>query len=346
MIGDTVTMARRALGLTETDLAARLGITQAALSRYERGAREPSAELVDLLSSQLDVTPGFLTSAQQLEGPLAADVHMRRRATAKTSDWRRAEAQANLLWIQAHRLSEMVELTPHAILPSTDPIETTPEEAARLVRGQWHMPSGPVANVVRWMEAAGIFIVARVLGTARLDGLSQRRGSTSVILLNKTPPVDRRRWTLAHELGHLVMHADYADTDMEAQANAFAAEFLMPEAFIGPYLRNVTLGRLQALKQEWDVSMQALIQRAASLGKITRSQQMSLYKQLGNRGWRTREPGSATLPEEEPHLVNSIVDALQARQVPRDKWVDITGVELDHPAALLVILPTGLYAVK
>lgn len=345
MIGETVTMARRSLGLTETDLASRLGITQAALSRYERGTREVSADIVDQLSAQLKVTPEFLTSAEQFQGPLAADVHMRRRATAKTSDWRRAEAQVNLLWIQAHRLSEAVELTPHAILPSTDPVETTPEEAARLVRGQWHMPSGPVTNVVRWMEAAGIFVMERTLGTVRLDGLSQRRGATSLVLLNNAPPVDRRRWTLAHELGHLVMHADYADTDMEKQANAFAAEFLMPEAAISPYLRNPTLGSLQALKQEWRVSMQALIQRATSLGRVTRSQQTSLYKQLGNRGWRTREPGSVTLSEEHPQLVKTIVDALQDRHIARDTWAAVTGVCPGHPAALLTIPENSLHIV-
>lgn len=61
-----------------------------------------------------------------------------------------------------------------------------------------------------------------------------------MVLLNADLTNDRKRWTLAHELGHLVLHSNYIDPELESQADAFAAEFLMPRHIIEPDLRDLT----------------------------------------------------------------------------------------------------------
>ncbi|WP_425306102.1 ImmA/IrrE family metallo-endopeptidase [Actinomyces succiniciruminis] len=104
----------------------------------------------------------------------------------------------------------------------------------------------------------------------------------------------------AYELGHLVMHSQHQDEDVETQASAFAAEFLMPEHVIRPQLRALTLGRLLDLKQEWGVPMQALMERAHALGAVSAQERQGFYKRLLRRGWRKQEPGSDTLPPRRP----------------------------------------------
>lgn len=334
-IGDAIKTARRSLGLTGGQLAAAIGVTQAAVSRYENGERELDAPALQAVAEALKVTPEFLKAGRGLEGPIAIDAHMRRRATSRVSDWRRAEAQVNLLWLQANTVAEATDMTPKLMLPVVDPFDTSPEEAARLTRGQWHMPLGPVRGLTRWVEAAGVFIVVRDLGTPRIDGMSQRRAAVSVILLNSTAPVDRRRLTLAHELGHLVLHGEYAEPDMEAQANQFAAELLMPEAAIKPYLHDLTLARLEALKLEWGVSMQALIQRAVALKSMDRPRQTALYKQLSSRGQRVREPGSDRLPAEPPQMIAGLAADLRSQGVPDARIKGLIGItDYQHPASL------------
>lgn len=308
---------------------------QAAVSRFENGDREPDAKMLQALADALSVTPDLLRAGHGMEGPLATDAHMRRRATSKVSDWRRAEAQLNLLWLQANKVAQATDMTPKLMLPVVDPFGSSPEDAARLTRGQWHMPLGPVKGLTRWVEAAGGFIVTRDLGTPRIDGLSQRRGAISVVLLNSTAPIDRRRLTLAHELGHLVLHNEYADPDMELQANQFAAEILMPEAAIKPFLHDLTLARLEAMKLEWGVSMQALIQRAVSLNTMDRSRQAALYKQLSSRGQRVREPGSDRIPDEPAQMIHSLASSLRARGIAESRIRTLAGVtDYGHPASL------------
>jgi len=131
------------------------------------------------------------------------------------------------------------------------------------------MPIGPVRNVARWIEFAGVFIVEENFGTQRIDGTFQWVGDHGIIFINAALPLDRKRLTLAHELGHLVLHTNDLDADVEKQANNFAAEFLMPEHIIKPQLRSLTLGKLSDLKLERGVSMQEIFEPAYRLGKVS-----------------------------------------------------------------------------
>ncbi|MHC5879723.1 ImmA/IrrE family metallo-endopeptidase, partial [Streptococcus pyogenes] len=78
----------------------------------------------------------------------------------------------------------------------------------------------------------------------RIDGLSQWVDDYPVMLINANAAPDRKRLTLAHELGHLVLHSTNPTENMETEATAFAAEFLMPESEIRPELRRLDLGKL------------------------------------------------------------------------------------------------------
>ncbi|WP_345606361.1 ImmA/IrrE family metallo-endopeptidase [Pseudonocardia adelaidensis] len=222
-------------------------------------------------------------------------------------------------------LFEEVSLHAEQIVPRFDPVETLPEDAARLARMQWRIPVGPVNDLIGWIEPAGCVVIEEDFDTARVDGLSQWVGDHPVVLLNRSSPTDRKRLTLAHELAHLCLHSVEVTEDMEAEANRFAAEFLMPAEMIRPQLRNLTLGRLYDLKREWGVSMQALIERAYSLKVMTPTQRTSLYKRFSSMGWRTREPISDELPQEHPRLARHIGGVLVEKGLTADEIARIAG---------------------
>lgn len=332
--GEAIRIARLALGMTQTDLSQAAGMTQATLSRYENGTRDPDDAALVSLANVLLVTPEALRHGERMLAPLAVEAHMRRRGSAKVSDWTRAEAQLNLLRLQVDRVFGKIGMSPQLALPAVDPIETEPEEAAMLVRHQWHMPIGPVDSVIRWMEAAGIIIIRIALGTRRIDGLSQGLGRFPVVIINDEMPPDRQRLTLAHELGHLVMHNEYADVDMEAQANKFAAEFLMPEMAIKSSLTSLTIPRLEALKLQWGVSMQALVERSYALRQLSQEKRTGFYKEFSRRGWRTHEPYSDAVNREIPTLADRLWRDLALQGLPSDTVVALAGVDADHPTRL------------
>lgn len=305
-VGDVILVLRRAADITQEGLAEKLGITQAALSRYENDLREPDEEMLCKLAEALGVTPAFLGHEFRMHGAIAADAHMRRQKTTKPSDWKRVEARLNRLRMHSSFLLERVPFRSQQHVIQVDPDEHPPAEAARMLRAAWRMPIGPVKNLIRWVEAAGIIVVEEDFGTHRIDGMSQWAGEHAVIVLNGVIPVDRKRLTVAHELGHLVLHSTYVDADVEEQANAFAAEFLMPQHVIEPELSNITLGKLSDMKLEWGVSMQAIFERAYRMGKVSAEDRQRFYRQLNSRGWKTREPGTDLIPAETPELASSI----------------------------------------
>lgn len=327
-IGDVILTARRAAGITQEGLAETLGVTQAALSRYENNQRTPEPDMVEAIAKALGLTVAFLTHPFSLQGAIAVDAHMRRQRAAKVSDWRSGEAHLNMYRMRSAYLLARLGLNTQNQVPTFDPIESSPTEAARLVRAQWRMPIGPVRNLTRWMESAGILVVEADFGTHRIDGMSQWASEYPVVMVNIKHTPDRRRMTLAHELGHLVLHSTFVAQDMEQQADEFAAEFLMPEHVIRRELTGAALrpARLKALKAIWGVSMQALYERAYQFGRVTKEERQRFYKYLNSQGWKINEPGVELLQEEHPELASSIVDTLQVKGLGHEEIIELTGV--------------------
>jgi Zn-dependent peptidase ImmA (M78 family)/DNA-binding XRE family transcriptional regulator len=324
-LGDVIQTIRRAQGRSQEDLSEKIRVSQAALSRYETGQREPEPDVLTRLAAELGVTEAFLLHAGRVQGGMAFDAHMRRRQTAPATTWRRLEAQLNVLRLHCSLLFEEVSLASERRIPALDPVDVPPSEAARIVRMQWRMPIGPVKSVMSWMESAGCIVVGDDFGTNRIDGMCQWVADHPVVLYNVQAPTDRLRMTLAHELGHLVLHSEEITPQVEAEANQFAAEFLMQEEVIRPALRNLKPNRLPDLKREYGVSMQALVERAFQLELLSGSDRTRMWKMFSARGWRVKEPFSDQLRPETPRLAATIATQLGARGLRDEEIATVVG---------------------
>ncbi len=333
-LGEALVTTRRARAMTQQDLAEAAGVTQAALSRYENDLRDPSQGTLESLATALGVTPEFLQLPTRARGAFMVDAHMRRRPVAKPTVWRRLEARLNVYRMHVEFLLREVEIEPHLILPLFDPLEYSASDAARLTRMQWRMPSGPVRDLIGWLESVGCVVIAEDFGSmtggGRIDGLSQWVSDAPVMLVNSRASTDRLRLTLAHELAHICLHSDQLGGDPEQEANDFAAEFLMPADLIRPELRNLNISKLHSLKRYWGVSMQALIERGYRLETISASQRASFYKTLSARGWRAKEPLSDELPLERPQLAQRLGQVLIERGLTTDEVAGIAGAAPGH----------------
>jgi Zn-dependent peptidase ImmA (M78 family)/transcriptional regulator with XRE-family HTH domain len=341
VLAEAIHHVRLSAGMSQTDLASRTGLTQATLSRYENGLREPDTGTLRILATELGVTDGLLTSLPAFHGAVALRAHMRRRGTAKATRWRMLEARLNMLRIHVHRLVDVADLRFNKVVPRINPSDLSAAEAARRVRIRWSMPLGPVESMLGSMEAAGCFIAKVDFGSPRVAALSQWVGEFPVVMLNAHAPVDEVRMTLAHELGHLVLHSEpeFVSTDFEREGAAFAAAFLMPEYDVESDLVDVSLTALHDLKIEWRVSMQTLMERAHGLGAIDDRRRTSIYKMLSRRGWLATEPLGDVLPPEQPRLLRRVLAALEASGYSEDEVATIGG--FSDIASASGIVPLG-----
>lgn len=302
-----LTLARESRRLTQGELAERAQISQGMVSKAENGLRALSDDALAAVAAVLRYPVAFFTQQDEVRGPNAG-IHHRRRAKLPARDRAALEARLNVERLRVQRVLNGVHLHTETTFPSLDvDAYGSPEESARRLREHWRLPAGPVGDLTACVEAAGGVVVARPFGTPHLSGMSQSlSGEQPFFYLNADLPADHLRFTLAHEVGHVVMHELPSPGDPEREAHRFAGELLMPEEDIRPHLQQLTFQRLLALKLHWRVSVQALLMRARDLGTLSPRSYTRMQSTLSAAGRARNEPNP--LPHERPTLLSRVID--------------------------------------
>lgn len=335
---ERLTLARQLEGLRKSELAARLGKSSTAVAAWESGAKRPTPTNVAELALSLGVTPGFFSPRGAITGAGAPVPHFR----SLRSTSQRARDQAFAYGLLAVDVAEAVEKHvefPEVNVPAievlADADDTAPEDAARQLRREWDLESGPMKHLVRLLETHGVLVVFSPPQTSSVDAYSFESVTRPVVVLNPTKrDYYRQRFDIAHELGHLVMHRDAEPGGriVEEQANRFAAELLMPEAELHQLLPTSMNARawdtLGSLKEQWGVSIQALLFRARRLGAIGDVTYRNAVITLTQRGWRRQEPGLVTATEQ-PSLLPTSVALLETAGIVRESLIDQARVPRD-----------------
>lgn len=303
-----LTLARESRGWSQKELAERLDIAQATISKYENGMLQVSERDAVEISRALGYTPELLYQQDQVYGLGSSFLFHRKRQTAPVVLQRKIQARINILRMQVERLLRGVEANFASSFDVADVAELdgNPEKVARVVRALWRLPFGPVSNVTTAIENAGGVVLKCSFDTDLIDAAHfWLPGLPPLFFVNRDLPGDRLRWTLAHEVGHAVLHRHYVGGDVEDEADRFAAEFLLPRDEIARHLHGLTLERAAALKPHWKVSMAALIRQARRLDCITPSKYKTLNIAMSSQGYKKNEP--YPIPTEEPTLLRKIV---------------------------------------
>jgi len=220
-------------------------------------------------------------------------------------------AVLNIIRFNVKHLLNAAELDPKFEVPRYDPdgFGGRASEIARAVRSEWHMPLGPVRDVIGTLEDAGVIVIRLPFPTRHLDAIGWWfPDMPPLIFVNRDIPADKERFSCCHELGHLVMHKN-VNAEMEKQANEFAAEFLAPGDEIKPQLADAdTLMRFGELKLHWRVAMQTLFRRARDLGCMSDGRYRYFQMQMSRRGYRLREPAEYDFPKENPTALQDMLD--------------------------------------
>jgi Zn-dependent peptidase ImmA (M78 family)/transcriptional regulator with XRE-family HTH domain len=304
---DKVVLARESRGLTQAGLAERLSVSQAMVSKIEAGIAMPEATIIEKLASTLGYPLAFFFQVDPVIGAGPSELYHRKRQTTPSKLLRKVYAEVNVQRMHIARLLRSLDVACNVPKLTTDEFKS-PEDIARAVRAMWHVPPGPIGDLVALVEANGALVLERHFGSPLIDGMSLWLPTLPpMFFMNVDACRSRRRLTLAHELGHSVMHAVPTPT-MEEEANRFAAEFLMPDQEVAPYLVDVSLPRLAELKLYWKTSMAALLHRASDLEKISKDQATLLWKRLSKAGYRRNEPLELDLPDERPSLFREMIE--------------------------------------
>lgn len=346
MIGDRVRQARLAAGLTLEQVSARMGalnqpITKAGLSKYERNASTPSPAFLLNLARVLGVTGQYF-----IREPAVRIGWVAFRKHPQLSENRQEQIKAYAAQIAEGQLWLEQTIYPGArpLMPAKRPVRTPEgaEDAAMELRALWKLGEAPIESVTGAAEAHGTIVVGWRQDEGKVDGLSGWVNETiPLALVNTSTAPERRRYTLAHELGHMVMQpaAEYA-ADGELLAQRFAAAFLVPAATarreLGVRRHHLSFDELALLKRKHGLSMSGWAHRAYDTGIIDEGHRNALCRAFVRNGWKKQEPTMFHGREEPTRLEQLVLHAVsegivtdtQAKQLC--PWYSARSVQEEH----------------
>ena len=302
-------LARQTRGISQKELAGLLSVTPGWISKVEGGIKNITSEQLARITELLDYPHDFFMNNQRIYGPGISELFHRKRRNVPINILDRNQANMEIRRMNLADMLNGVDIGDIEI-PTYDLQEFNGniKDIANTVRAIWQLPSGPIRDVTEVIEEARGIIIPFDFKTKRIDATSCWPPNMPPLLFaNMGTSGDRLRFSLCHELGHLVLHQDAPNPNMEEQADGFAAEFLMPEKEIRPYFTEVSIEKLANLKPYWKVSMSALLKRARDIGEITPRHAKTIWIQMGKYGYRTREPIEVDIPFEEPSLYEEII---------------------------------------
>jgi Zn-dependent peptidase ImmA (M78 family)/transcriptional regulator with XRE-family HTH domain len=306
-----VVLGRESRGISQVEMANLLGVSQGKLSKIENGLAGITPEELEQIAKTLRYPVSFFQRNEKTYGVGLSEFYHRKRQSVPQKQLNKIYSRLEVRRMEVISLLKSVDFD-EPNFPSMDPelFNGDIEYIAQNIRATWHIPRGPLMNIVEIIEDAGGIIIPFDFEGANIDAITLFHPNTPpLIFINFDRPMDRVRFTLAHELGHIIMHRKppSADTDIELQADQFASEFLMPNLEIASTLSNINLQKLASLKLYWKTSMGAILKKASDLGKITERQSRYLWMQLGKTGYRTHEPEELLPPIEKPRILEEIV---------------------------------------
>lgn len=311
-------------------------LSRQALHRYEKGEVIPDAEKINRLSKALKVSSDYFFRTTKVE---LSDVEYRKLSKMPQKDAAIINEKTKEYLSRYLELEEILGLHHAFEHPLKDfPVVTEYKQvnnAANILRVKWELGKGPIFNIVELLEDKNIKVVK--LDVAEdFDGLQTFvNGNIPVIAYNvrKANKPDRIRFTLLHELAHLLLNfGDITEKEKETLCHQFSGAMLLPEetikAELGAHRNKLSTLELGNIKKQYGISMQALVMRAKACGIINDHYTKQFFFFMKQMNWRMDEPVEYQGAEESNRFEQLLFRALIEDQISMSKAASLSNQSL------------------
>ena len=330
-LAERIKSARLMRGYSLQELASQLEgkLTAQAIGRYERSESVPNSYYLNLLSRALSVSMDYFERESFNLGKVA----FRKRSRLPIKEENRIKELARDFLERYIEAEHLLEVDKSYVNPLANTIISTfeqAEETAELLRETWQLGSNPIHSIVEELEDNGIKVFS-LEADDKFDGLSPLpENEEKFIVVNKNMAVDRLRFTLLHELGHLLLSIDSADE--ERIVNRFAGAMLFPksaaERELGKHRKNIHFQELLLIKEQYGISAQAILYRAKDLQIISDYTYQQMMKMIVQLGWRKVEPAVFAGKEEPRRFFQLLCRGISEEIISSSKAAQLYGMKL------------------
>lgn len=323
-----IRQARTSRRMSISDLSEMLEVSKQLVSQYETGKTSPSMGKLNEISKILKYPVSFFYKPIPKNDSASSIVFFRSNKTAKVKSKNAAKEKMEIFCEIVSYLENYVNL-PETNLPKMEyenedlmPLSVEEiENYAMGLRKAWGLGVGPIDNLMVEVQKNGIHVSKISLNLEKIDAFSVWMNNKSYIFLNDDKNTNARiRFDIAHELGHLLMHADYYTNEdfekspikqkLELEANMFAGAFLMPGQTFEKDVFSSSIDHFIQLKCKWKASIGSMIYRCEELGILSENQIKYLKDQMKKRSYWRREPLDNEMPVEKPFMCKQAIQLL------------------------------------
>lgn len=300
LFAERLKSARMMNGLSLQELSDKLEnrVSRQAIHKYENGEVIPDSEMLNFLCEALGVRPDYFTRETLIE---LCSISFRKIEKLPTKEQNSIIERTREVLERYIELEEIMGINkpfeqPEMISPITS--EKDVEKAAKSVREAWKLCDNPIPNVIELLEDKNIKVILLNAGD-EFDGLQTwvNGKKIPVVVLNtgRLKSNDRKRFSAFHELGHLLLPLEGVPEKMaEKYCHTFAGAMLLSESAakkeFGEKRNKISIQELGLIKQQYGISLQALIYRLCDLGIISAYYKSYYYKYIIQMGWKVEEP--------------------------------------------------------
>lgn len=323
-----IRQARTSRRMSISDLSEMLEVSKQLVSQYETGKTSPSMGKLNEISKILQYPVSFFYKPIPKNESASSIVFFRSNKTAKVKSKNAAKEKMEIFCEIVSYLENYVNL-PETNLPkmeyeNEDLMPLSVEEIENYaigLRKAWGLGVGPIDNLMVEVQKNGIHVSKISLKLEKIDAFSVWMNNKPYIFLNDDKNTNARiRFDIAHELGHLLMHADYYTNEdfekspikekLELEANMFAGAFLMPGQTFEKDVFSSSIDHFIQLKYKWKASIASMIYRCEALGILSNNQIKYLKDQMTKRSYWRREPLDNEMPVEKPFMCKQAIQLL------------------------------------
>jgi Zn-dependent peptidase ImmA (M78 family)/DNA-binding XRE family transcriptional regulator len=313
-------------------------VSRQSLHKYEKGDVIPDSEMINLLSEALHVRPDFFFRDTKVElGP----VEYRKLKNMPAKEESKIVEQTKEYLSRYLELEEILAIETHFTNPLADFKKVTGfdqvNEAAKKIRKDWKLGCDPIYNVIELLEDKHIKVVV-LNADLTFDGLQTWvNGDIPVVAYNaqKLQKKDRIRFTLLHELGHLLLgHAfgNITEKQKETLCHQFAGAMLFPDdavvSELGKHRNQLSIQELGLIKRQYGISMQAIVMRARDCGVINEHYTKQFFFMIKQMNWRVDEPVDYEGQEQSNRFDQLLYRALAEEQITWSKAAALKNMKL------------------
>jgi Zn-dependent peptidase ImmA (M78 family) len=183
------------------------------------------------------------------------------------------------------------------------------EAAAEFLRSAWELGNIPLSNIVEMLELKGVKVYL-VDETDEIDGFSSMIADEIplVVVNTRNKPVERIRFTLIHELAHIILSFESSLIPnkklIEKFSHLFSSCFLLPKKMLikmigGLHRSYINIKELIAIKEYFGISLRAILHRLNELGIITQNYYQRWVIYLSKTYGPKNEPGEYKVSEKQ-----------------------------------------------